>query len=233
MKTIMKRTVAVLLLGILLLTLTACGNENVRGTVESNTNNATATTTAPPEADDASEAFSLGSSQGSVYKSEFIGIGCEVDATWTLYDDAQIRELNQLTMDAMSDEYAAALENAQIVYDMYAMDTTTGNSINVNLENLGLLYGATLSEADYVDLSLTSIKDALGSMGMENITAQATTVTMAGKERSAIQVQGSMAGISLYETVVCIKCGSYMACITVATMGSDQTADLLAKFYAL
>lgn len=236
-----KRLAALALALVMLLSLCACGgDEDVRGTVESDSTTTANTTTVADEAtttttaaDETDDDFVVGTASGNTYTNTFIGIGYKLDAEWTLFDDEQMKQMNEQAMEMAGEEYAEMLKNAKVIYDMYAQNTTTGESMNVNLENLGLVYGSMLDEAAYVQIALPSLKDGLESMGFSSVNAEAKTVTFAGEEHAAIYVTGDMNGITIHEIAVCVKRGKYMSCITVASFEAARAEALLNGFYAV
>lgn len=225
----MKKIIAVLLVLAFAFSLVSCGSDDdIRGTVST----APGGETSAISGDDSAE-LSLGTSANNTYENKFLGIGCKLDSDWTFYTDDEILEMNNIMKDAVGEEYAEAIENAEIIYDMYALTSDSLKTVNVNIQNLGLIYGKVLDEDAYIDAALDSTKGALESMGMENVAMKKTTVTFAGETHGAIAIAGEISGIKLYEKLVCIKVGKYMANITVASYIDDSTDEVLSAFYAL
>lgn len=209
----MKKIVAVLLVLMMALGMVACtSDKDVRGTKTT---------------------VSMGETEGSKYESKFIGIGFNLPSGWTFYTDEQIREMNNITGDMMGDKYAEQIKKADIIYDMMAIQTTTGNSVNINLEKASALGATITSEETYVKNGMSSVKQALESMGATNVTAKQTKVKLAGESLHAIELSMKINGVALYEKVICKKVGNYFACITVGTTGSDQTESVISQFYSL
>lgn len=125
------------------------------------------------------------------------------------------------------------MEKASIVYDMYASDTNTGSTININLENLSLANQLALSEEAYVKVATAGVQGALESAGFTDVSCEPATFTLAGREHAGMKVTAMAQNIPVYEAIVCIKTGGYMANLTVCTFGEDQTQALLDKFYAV
>ncbi|MGM9669404.1 MAG: hypothetical protein ACI3VZ_06575 [Faecousia sp.] len=215
----MRKLLAMILVLAMILCVTACADkDDLRGQVSNN----------PTETD-----FSLGSTSGGTYENKFIGIGCTLDENWVYYTDEEILQLNQLTADALDENLAEELEDASSIYDMFAQNVDTGATINVNMENLGLLYGSLLSPSEYADHAMPKLTPALESMGFTDIQLEKTTCTFAGEERTAIRIVGQYNGYPLYEQLVCFKAGNYMAVISVSILGEDATDEILGAFYAL
>lgn len=222
----MKKIFSFLLIMTLVFCITSCGEpkSDVKGslkTEETDRNNK------EDEVD-----LTLGLAEGNVYESEFLKIGFNLIEGWTFYTEEQIRQINNLSIDMVDEEIAESLKDANLIYDMYALDSY-GNSVNINLEKLNTVGTAIFSEKDYVNASLETLKDALKSMGFTTVTTEATTVTLAGEEHPAIYVVCSNEQLTMYEKIVCKKVGKYMASITIATVYEDNTDTIISQFYAL
>lgn len=215
---------------IAMLALTGCvKREPVRGTVTGGDTSAATTTAAETTT---TEAVRLGSTTGGVYQNTFIGIGCKFSSDWTIYSDEEIRELNQLSMDALSDEYAEMLEKATILYD-FSASKGNGENVNINLEKLTAIQALTMDTEAYVDASLPTLKDALASMGATAVSVEKTKLAFAGEETFGIKASMSIEGVSFYETIVCLKRGTYIANITASGFEESRVNATLDSFYAL
>ena len=256
----MKRLISILLIFTLLFSLTACTDKQPEGTLsplDTSTAEAEATTaeeltteiptteepaTAEPVTEPASDEESatsnvdisvIGSIIDRVYKNTHFGISCTLNHDWTIATKEEIAQISGLTTDLLTDENLAnQLKNSGIIYDLYASASEGLVTLNITLENLGLLYGLTLSEQDYVDMSIGQLPTALESMGFTDVTAESITLTFAGEEHAAIRLHAVYQGIDFYETLVCVKSGTYMACITAASYLENITTDVLAFFEA-
>ncbi len=217
----MKRFLAFLLVLIMSVSLIACSEEDdVRGDVSGN-----------DEGNTKEESFSLGTSSGGVYTNGFIGIGCKLDDDWTFYDDEQIKELNNFTTSLAGEDFAEAVADAEIIYDMYA-SKADGTNIVVNLEKTNAAQQALISTEKYFnETTIKSLTDTLENMGCENITPEKATVKIGNKDFHALRITSEMYGISMNQLSVVIKCSGYFASICITTINEDATDEILAKFY--
>lgn len=236
-----KKLTALLLAVAMLFTLAACDNAKGKdgGTTTTTTGNSnstttttedttTTTTTASNEGTDA-KAFAIGTNTGDTYENTFIGIGFKAEGDMELSSDEDIRDMNVMMMEDEPADYLAALKELDAITDMMATDMTTGDSVNINLENMKVLYGSVLSESDYLDQNISMMED----MAEEGLTVEKATFTLAGKERQGVTIIMDIMGIKVYEAVVCIKVGDYMVNITVGSSTEEGVPNLLAKFYAV
>lgn len=206
----MKKFLALLLVATLLVSLAACGSkddERIMGVYTEDTR---------------------------TYENSFIGIGCKLDAGWDVFSAEQIAELNGLLASQTDDEaIAKQLESSGTAMPFYAQKEEGLVTLNITLEDLGLLYGSLLDEKQYAEKSIDQVKPALESMGMSNVTTEIGSITFAGSDHVSISISGSLQGISFYETLVCVKTEKHMALITAGSYMTDTTKDILALFYAL
>ena len=221
----MKKLFAMLMALTILMTMAACGQQTTDeagGTVDPGAvaDRDTSGQVDMP-ADDAGTP-ELGSVNGGTYTNEFAGIGCTLDETWTFYTEAQIAEINGFLTEGTSDEEMRQLmEENQSVYDMYASSTDGLMTMNVVFQNMGLLFGTTMSAQDYVELSAEQLPDAMGTYGFEDVTASVTTAEFAGAECPAIAITAT------------VQDGNYIYCVTLCSYTEDVTAQMAALFYTL
>ena len=224
----MKKWIAFMLAAVMLLSLFGCAKEPAE--TEPTESGTPTETTVPPETERDPQ---LGTYADNVYVNEFLGIQCQVDDSWYVYSDAEMAQLNGLVLDTMTDEdLVAQLEKASVVHLFYAAADEGLTTMNIALENLGLVNGVLLDEQAYIEASIGQLPAALESMGLTDVTAVAQTITLAGQEHAGAVVHGTYSGVDFYEALVCLKVGNYVAVVTVASYYEDRTETLLANFKA-
>ncbi len=209
----------------LLLSLCACGggNEPVRG----DQINHNEETTAPEES------FSMGKIEGLTYESKFIGIGCNLPAGWSFYSDEQIRALNNATADMAGEDYQNLMENATLVYDMYATSADGLENVNVNMEKLNAVQILALDvEQNFLTVAPT-LQSTMEGMGFTNYQYATGTVTIDGEEFVCLNTQMEIAGAPLYQTLIGVKCNGYLASITVTASSQENVSAILEGFYTI
>lgn len=227
---------------------TACGNsdeDDIRGQInkdtESESQNSESSedteinnTTENSETSENEEpSLSLNNAKGSTYESSFMGLGWTLPDGWIFFNEDQLKQMNNITADMIDDkQIQEALKNATLICDMYAMNSITGDTINIQLEKLTGL--TSLYDAEtYVDASISSLPSALQSAGYTNITTEKTTVTIAGEDHPGISLAATYSGVVVYEKLACIKIGNYMAVITTASTTEANLDVIFANFYSL
>lgn len=206
----MKKFLAFFLIATLLVSLAACGSKNDE------------------------HIMGIYTEDTRTYENSFIGIGCKLDADWDVFSAEQIAELNGLVASQIdNDDIAKQLEKSGTAMPFYAQKEGGLVTLNIGLEDLGMLYGSLLNEQQYAEKSIDQVKPALEAMGMSNITTKIGSISFAGSNHVSISISGSLQGISFYETLVCVKTEKHMAIITAGSYATDTTEDVLAMFYAL
>lgn len=233
----MKKITAMLLTLLMLLTMAACGQkepEQTGGTVEPGATPDQSVTGQVDAAEQGGETPELGAVNGGTYTNTFAGIGCTLDETWVFYTEEQIAEINGFLTEGTSDEDMKKLmEENQSVQDMYATSTDGLMTMNVVFQNMGLLFGTTMSAHEYAELSAQQLPDAMSTYGFENVAAAVTTTEFAGADCPAVALTATVQDTPMYELVICLKQGNYIYCVTLCSYTEDVTAQMAALFYAL
>jgi len=168
----------------------------------------------------------LGAVTGQSYKNEYFGFQTTLPSDW---DVCTFQETAQVMLDKPLDAEGLRqnLEDTGLTYPLYATVDGGVSSVNVVIEKLN---PASLSEQGYAQVAVKSVPTALEYIGMTNVDAQVTSLTFAGSTHAAVEVYGEIAGTAFYETVVCVKSGKYICCITVGSYDADTVQSLLATF---
>ena len=217
----MKKIAAMLLVLVMMLSLCACGEKNVSGTVS-------------PQEEQTEVDFQLGVTTGGKYESTFLGIGCSLDDSWSFASQEELAQMIGATAEMFdNEEYAEQMKNTDMFYDMAAAADDGLVNINIIIQNMGLLYGMALSEEKYIEVSQEGLEEQLSSAGFTLEGVEAGTVTFAGQERSGLHITCTYQGIAYYCQQVYIKQGNYMSVITLASFFEDDTDSMLDYFYAV
>ena len=177
----------------------------------------------------------LGLKESNVYLSEFLGITAVFDEDWVLLSDEEAQEAMGHVAESFEDEdLAKLLRESGTVCDLFAVALDGSNdTVSIQLEDLGLLYGMVLSEAAYAKRMLEPLKNSLEQMGLEKVEIGQESIDFAGEEHLGVIISGEMNGAELYERLVLLKAGSYMATVTYASVGSHNADRLPELFFAL
>lgn len=240
----MKRILAITLALMLVLSLCACGgdepirgeqidNNNAEPTVDDVTEDVTQETepeeTEPEETE--AEGLKLGVSSGLTYESEFVGIGCTLPEDWSFYTDEQMRQLNNIAIDAAGEELQSLMENASVIYDMFASDATGANNINVNLEKLNPVQLIALDLEQNLENTIPLLKTSFENMGSTAVDCQIGTITIGGEEFVCMNNVIDFPGTVVYQCLIPVKCSGYLANISVSANSEEILSEVLSYLY--
>ncbi len=255
----MKRFFAMILAAVMLLSLAACGmgGDDIRGTLmdfgnkENDTPKETekkpvAEATLPaatlPAVEEEPEEtlpaetepeFDLGVVEGLVYENEFIGIGCKLDSNWRFYSDEEIRQMNNMTADVMGDDFREAMANADIVYDMAAIHSNGLDNINVNMQKANPMQIAMLDLTAHYESQFAMLEEAFENMGYTNVRLEVGEITIDGETFEVLFNRADIAGYTICQVCISIKCNGYLANVTVSTFDEASLDELLDCFYLI
>ncbi len=231
----MKKFLSVLLAVLMLLSLVACGEDSKPA---SSVNNTPATST-PESKTESSEVssetssndiaeehklFERGVVDGNVYTNEFAGVRFTAPEAMTFYTDEEIAAVY-----GASEEMFNITLDTSIIYDMYAMNPETGATVNVNYENMGLLYGALLTAESYLAASKSNLEAVFNDTPGMNVTSlEQSTVNVGGEEMPCINLVIDINGMSLYETLVTKEADNYMMVFTIGALSTEEIDTILA-----
>ncbi len=221
-----------------LLLVSCSAGENIRGSISNGNDSGDSASSVTSAQEDTTGSggengkLQVGSSSANRYKNEFIGIGVEFDDKWVFKTDEEIKEINKAAIGMLGDDYAEVVESASVLTDMYATNVNETDTVNVSLEKL-MGVNLMISEEDYVEASLPSLKGGLESMGITNLEVKTGTTEFAGKTHAFVELKGKYADVDLYEAVVVVKCSGYVAVIAACTWGENTTGNIISQFYAL
>ena len=207
------------------------GDNNDNNDNNDNSNEGTSADNTDNGKEDQNNGFSVGTIQGNRYESDFIGLAFSCPPGWTMLTAEQIQQRNEQTLGMIGDDYAQAIQNASIVYEMAAASSNQTDNISINLEKLSGVYVA-ITAKEYLELSEAGLKQALQNMGMIDVETEIDTVFIAGQKRDCVRVTAQYNGIPVYEVVAAIKCGEYIANIAVATWNDNVCDQILGLMQA-
>lgn len=179
-----------------------------------------APTETPTEATNDAD-ISMGVTADNTYRSEFLGLGCTLGSDWTFYSEDQLLTMSNITASLIPEDLAKAIESAQYYFDMYAANQKTGSSVNVVMNNIGLLYGTLINMDTFIEASISQITSGMEQIGATDVTAVQDKFQLAGNSYDGINIACKINGADFYETQVEIVKGGYIASITFA--GLTQT----------
>lgn len=234
----MKKIIATVLALMLVLSLCACGGgEPIRGEQIENNGGSNVEPTdgnVPDETEEEeteAESLSLGVTSGLTYESKFIGIGCNLPEGWSFYTDEQMRELNNIAIDAAGEELQSLMETATVIYDMFASDPTGVNNISVNMEKVNPIQLIALDLEQNLESSKPLLKTSFENMGCTDFSGEIGSVTVEDVEFVCMNNVIQFPGTTLYQCLIPIKCSGYLANVSVTTNDEAVLSEILSYLY--
>lgn len=220
----MKKAACLFLAVIMLASLCGCRANNetddIRGTVVSGNNSQDAK---EPE-------LSLGKTENNTYSNTFLGLSCTLPSEWVFYTDEQILELNNIVVDVLDEDIAELLENATVIYDMYASSQTDGSNMNVNLEKLSAAQAIRLDIKQVLEAQIDTIKQGYENMGYTDIRIEYEKIEVDGKEFDGLKLVAKIQGYDFYVTMFAFRKSNYLANVTIGSLQADKTDTILSYF---
>jgi len=174
--------------------------------------------------------ISLGEVENHTYRNDSFGISCTLTDEWVFLSHEEILSVNSLSAELMGDELAQQIADAPILYDMTANNPVTGASITVNMEKITILQAATLDLKATLESQFEGIRTGLSNIGYADVTITYEKVEVGGRQYDGATVHATIQGIDFYEVIFCYRQGQYIVNVTIGTLQTDTTADLLSTF---
>lgn len=213
----MKKIFCLILAIIMILGLTACGDE-VEGTVKNKDQNAI---------------FKSGKTDGMVYENTFLGVGCELPSGWTFFTGEQIAELNKTVAESVDQQFAEDLEKTDIIYDMSAYSGDGSATISVSFEKRTEKKIKELDLDTYCKNTIKAFRDSYEQQGFSSSEGTVITEKLGDKEFKGINVWVSSGAQKVFTKSIFIKKGKYIACISANAKSQDTADNLIKEFYFL
>ncbi|MBO5454859.1 MAG: copper amine oxidase N-terminal domain-containing protein [Clostridia bacterium] len=171
-----------------------------------------------------------GSVENNVYENKFAGFGFSAGEDWVFSSEEEIRELNNIVADVMTEEYQDAISKANIYHDMMASDSS-GNNIGVNFEKADTSNITDEDISDIYDVAVGVVEDSFASYGLTNFTSDKTTMNIDGKDVDVLCLTYELQEVKLQQVSICIKCDGYLAAITVTAFSDEAIKEIIDSLY--
>lgn len=166
----------------------------------------------------------------STYSNEYFGFEVTLDSDWTFATEEELKEMNGVAYDIAGEEFQKALENASLIYEMFAVNNYSGETININIENtssIGVLY----TEKTYLESQLESTKRVFSQVeGVSNVDIKLITLNFAGASHYAMEITCDIDGNIFKAYTITVQKGMRFANISIF---SDNPDEMLSYFHAI
>ena len=249
----LKKWTALVLAGIMTLSVSACGSGAGHGTVETKSGSSktestaaasqgsgemTAEESAEAKAEKEDENFSTGEVSGTTYRQDFFKIQLTRDTPWVFETEEELQAQNQAIVDASDDtEVKDAVEKGNLYVDMTVSNQETGETTMVRILKVGLA-DMLASDSDLAETMKQSLIEDLNSTdGVSGGTGTVEDTTFLGKSVPSAHVTGVLNyggnEFDVFERCVIVRKGTFVAVVIATALIDDTTADQLAAFTAI
>lgn len=173
----------------------------------------------------------LGTRSGRKYESTYIGLGCKLTSDWTYYNDEELSELSGVVLDRLDGDYRVLMENATVIYDMYALHSDGYSSISINMEKVSAAQLKNIDIKSNLELLMPTLTDLYEELGYENTQCSLDSVTIDGEKFYCVRMSADTYGVKIHQLLIQIPCKNHMASMTVTSYLEDLTLDYLDYFY--
>jgi len=168
--------------------------------------------------------ITLGTVTDTTYESSFLDLGFVLPDGFSFSTREQIAEQYNVTYDESS------LDTAPVIYDMAAYDEK-GDAVSVSMESIPLMSDPVSSPKEH----LQNLADAMGlqleQMNFTDVSADLTTVSLAGKDTQALVIRANFSGVTFFQTYLCEQHGDMLAIVSILSLDETLYNTLLNSFY--
>lgn len=239
----MKKLLAILLALAMVMSLAACGsapadednkdddNEVVQ-TTEEPTEEETTEPVTEPENEKAQVADDIvhGSNEGDLYVNESLNLSFTLPSdSWTFYSEDQIAALLDST-GSLGNNPQAYLERFGLFYDMLCVDSGTGDSVQIIVQDVSNFGIDTDEFDDIADVYIDSIiQGASGSATITNV-SDYEDVTLGSETYRKAVADVSANGVNCKQAYYVCPGGDYVVCIAVTAVSANILSEIEACF---
>lgn len=172
--------------------------------------------------------FSLGTVSGNHYENDFVGIQCDLDSYWVIYDEEGISKLTGALYDSFTEEEAKKMvEESGSAMIFYAQNTFTFSTINITVSDTESYSMAMGDHKKLIDTMVEQMPELLEQSYMTDVSCTAETFSFCGEDNYGIYTTASVYELPLFERQVILVEGTYSITLTVCAYQQDTTMELM------
>lgn len=217
----MKKWIVCLLAAVMLLSLTAC-SDFIAG-FESGMQDA-----AQNAGEELNKTVTRGVISDDKYTSAYSGLSFTKAARWRFMSDKELSDAMNAGSEILDqDSFEQALATVATVYDMMAMDETTGNNIIISYENLELSNSTSITLEAYMD---AVEKQLTAQSGFSVTIGEKKTVSLCGNSYYRTECTMVYNGITMSQFYYLRKLDKYMNGIIITVVDGTDISTIEAMF---
>ena len=167
--------------------------------------------------------------EGNVYTNDYVGFTFTKPSSWRFYTDEEIAaQMNMAADQLLGDNFKEALKNNPAIYDMMAVDSATGNNINIVYENLKKSFSSNISVEKYIE----ALKNQLASVSGMTVTfpEEYDTVKLGDSDFTRCVCTTRAYGITMTQIYYLRKVDGYMLSVIVTIVKGYTVAGVEKMF---
>ncbi len=169
-----------------------------------------------------------GEKTDSAYTNEVLGLTFTLPSGWRFYTDEEIAATMNMSADLYKDENLLESAKATSVMDFMAVQESTGNNVNMTIENLKVSNNAKITVEKYLDV----VKEQLNSQ-MQGVTytfKDAVDAKLGNADFMMLEAACSYSGVKMTQYMYLKKEGIHMVLITCTSVSGADRASFEAMF---
>ena len=172
--------------------------------------------------------FSLGTVSGNHYENDFVGIQCDLDSDWVIYDEEGISKLTGALYDSFTEEEAKKMvEESGSAMIFYAENPNNFSTINITVSDTESYSMAMGDHKKLIDTMVEQMPELLEQSYMTDVSCTAETFSFCGEDNYGIYTTASVYELPLFERQVILVEGTYSITLTVCAYHQDTTMELM------
>lgn len=228
----MKKTVILILMLALTLSLCACGGPSAKDVLAGSPEPAETSAPAESQENTLPKGTVTVTADSARYENAWLGLACGLNEDWYIYSEEEMAQTAGLTAEQYEGTaYEEMLKKSDMFYDFFAARTDGTANISVNFSYTGTVISVDMDK--YLEMLIPQLKSAVEAGGMSDVTITKNTVTFAGSERTGLLLHAKTQGMDYYAQQLYFFVGPRVATLNLGTFLEDNTAELLELFEAL
>ncbi len=175
--------------------------------------------------------YKRGVYENNKYESKFLGIGLNLDESLTVATDEELKQLIELTSGITGVDYEQLVKDGKATYDFYAANADNSTNVIITLEKMTPAKVKLLNLELVYTQSANVLDQTYASMGFTEFDRKIKTVKISGVDHMVMDYVASANGASMYQSVLLIKGGDYLATVCLTTVDKALAESSYSNVY--
>ena len=176
----------------------------------------------------------MGEVNGDTYENTALGFGCKLEG-WHYFSEEEIAAANQVARGQMDEQLQKMLEAAQPISVMTAQSADNTLNITVQAQDIGSSLAAfeALGMKALAENSISLYKQSLENSGLTDVELSVGEAVIGEETVTCLDGSYKMNGIPMCFRQPWLIKGNYMATITLTSLATDRSDEILPNFYLI